>query len=441
MKAKSSFFSVPELIAQKRDGLALSNEQIKTIIEAYTDGRVPDYQMSALAMAIYFQGMNDEETVALTMAMRDSGRIVDLSSVKARCVDKHSTGGVGDKVSICLAPLVASCGVAVPMVSGRGLGHTGGTLDKLESIPGFNISLPISRVLKQLQTLNCALIGQTKDIAPADKKLYALRDVTGTVESIPLITASILSKKLAAGIDALVLDVKAGQGAFMKNEKDAKALARSLVRVGKLAKKQVTAFLTNMESPLGLSIGNALETKEALQLLHGQGPDDLRECTLVLGAEMLRLGKVVRTEAQGRKRLLEAINDRSALEHMKKIIKAQGGDPRVADEPDRLPSATRKIMLKAPKTGYLRSIDALEIGRCATALGAGRLTVNDSIDPAVGMLLQAKPGDQLRKGAPLVELHIKRDGLDSAIQDRILASFEFSATRPKLKPLILEVLR
>ncbi|MGE3635822.1 MAG: thymidine phosphorylase, partial [Sandaracinaceae bacterium] len=281
--------TIPELIAQKRDGKALADDEIRHLIATFTNGDLADYQMTALAMAICIRGMTPAETAALTLAMRDSGRVVELGGEPGRCVDKHSTGGVGDKVSICLAPIVAACGVKVPMVSGRGLGHTGGTLDKLEAIPGFSVSMSVDAFVEQVNRIGCALIGQTADIAPADKRLYALRDVTGTVESVPLITASILSKKLAEGIDGLVLDVKVGDGAFMKSLDDARALAESLVRVGKLAKKKVTAILTPMDSPIGRTIGNALETREALEVLRGHGPSDLAQLTFVLGAEMIRL--------------------------------------------------------------------------------------------------------------------------------------------------------
>ena len=318
--------SVPELIARKRDGGTLEAGEIQSLIDGYVDGTVTDYQMAALAMAVFFQGMRPEETVALTEAMRDSGEVVRFPDLPHPKVDKHSTGGVGDKVSLCLAPLVAACGVPVPMVSGRGLGHTGGTLDKLEAIPGFRVDLPTTRFVAQTTELGCCLIGQTAEIAPADKRLYALRDVTATVESIPLITASILSKKLAEGIDGLVLDVKVGRGAFMKSEDDARALARSIVRVGKLAGKRVTAVLTAMEAPLGRTVGNAIETAEAFEVLTGGGPEDLVEVTLVLAAEMLRLGGVDKSTAKARKRLEAAIRDGSAADKMEAIVSAQGGD-------------------------------------------------------------------------------------------------------------------
>lgn len=397
--------SVPELIARKRDGGALESTEIESLIQGFVDGSVADYQMSAFAMAVFFEGMTFDETVAMTLAMRDSGRVVDLSHLPAPKVDKHSTGGVGDKVSICLAPIVAACGVVVPMMSGRGLGHTGGTLDKLEAIPGFRVDLSIRRFRAQLAKVGCALIGQTADLAPADKKLYALRDVTATVESVPLITSSILSKKLAEGIDALVLDVKVGRGAFMKTEDEARALADSLTRVGRLAGKRVKALITNMDTPLGLTIGNALETAEALDVLHGGGPDDLRELTFELGAEMLRAGGVTRSRAQADRRVRAAVADGRALEKMREIVRAQGGDPAVVDEPDRLKLARHRRVVRAPTDGFVTDIDPLELGLVSVGLGAGRATTEDSVDPGAGIALHAKVGDRVRAGDPLATLY------------------------------------
>ncbi len=431
---------MPELIAIKRDGQFLSEPQIKFIIESYTKGIVPDYQMSALAMAIVLRGMTDAETTSLTLAMRDSGKIMDLSSVSAPCVDKHSTGGVGDKVSICLAPMVAACGVAVPMISGRGLGHTGGTVDKLQSIPGFQTELSPSQVLRQLKAFNCALISQTKDIAPADKRLYALRDVTATVESIPLITASILSKKLASGIDGLVLDVKTGRGAFMKTRKEARLLAQSLVRVGRLAQKRVSAFLTDMDTPMGLAIGNALETKEAFEVLHGGGPDDLRECTMVLGAEMLRIAGIANGQAACRKLLNNTLRDGTAIRVMQRVIKAQHGDPRVVEEPDRLPSAPYQVPLLASRSGIVTAIDALEIGRSAVILGAGRQQVKDHIDPAAGMVLHVKLGDRIKARQPLLTVHSSQPEIAPALRQRLLAAVQLGSRPIKSPPLVLEAI-
>lgn len=433
--------SIPELIAKKRDGGALSDEEVHAWIEGFVRGEVADYQMSAFAMAVYFQGMTPSETAALTLAMRDSGEVVDLSSVPGIKVDKHSTGGVGDKISICLAPMVAACGVPVPMISGRGLGHTGGTLDKLEAIPGFNVDASVARFRRQVAKVGCALIGQTKTLAPADKRLYALRDVTATVESIPLITASILSKKLAEGIDALVLDVKVGKGAFMKTQDDARVLAKSIVRVGRLAGKRVSALLTRMDAPLGFTIGNALETAEAIEVLHGGGPDDVVECTMALGAEMLRLGGVAKTEAAARRRLAECIADGSAAKKMEAIIAAQGGDERVVAEPDRLPSAPHVVTVKSPTAGYVKEIDALALGRSSVVLGAGRSRADEAIDPAVGIVLAKKPGDAVAVGEPLLRLHV-RDRADARqVKARVLDAFTVAKRRPKSQPLVIEAIR
>jgi pyrimidine-nucleoside phosphorylase len=433
--------STPELIAKKRDGGELSAQEIVQLIRGFTAGEVADYQMTAFAMAALIRGMTPAETTALTLAMRDSGSVVDTSGIAARKVDKHSTGGVGDKVSICLAPLVAACGVAVPMVSGRGLGHTGGTLDKLEAIPGFSVSMDTPRFVQQVKDLGCALIGQTADIAPADKRLYALRDVSATVESIPLITASILSKKLAEGIDALVLDVKVGRGAFMKTPRDARALAGSLVRVGRLAKKQVTAFLTPMEAPLGRAIGNALETAEAFEVLHGRGPEDLRELTIILGAEMLRLGGVAKTERDGRRQIEAAITSGRGAGRMRQIVRAQGGDARTIDEPDRLPQARRTVPVLAVKSGYVTAADALELGLAAVAMGAGRTRADQGVEPRVGIVVNAKPGEPIQRGAPLATLHVNDAKLDQAIAERVAGAFEIGPRPRRSSPLVLDVIR
>ncbi len=423
--------SVPELIARKRDGGALSDAEIRALVAGFLNGSVEDYQMSAFAMAVYFRGMTFDETVAMTLAMRDSGRIVDLSRLDAPKVDKHSTGGVGDKVSICLAPMVAACGVAVPMMSGRGLGHTGGTLDKLEAIPGFRVDLSVAQFRAQLRKVGAALIGQTGSLAPADKRFYALRDVTGTVESIPLITSSILSKKLAEGIDALVLDVKVGRGAFMKTEADARALARSLVRVGRLSGTRVSALLTDMDTPLGSTIGNGIETAEALALLQGEGPDDLMEVTLELGAEMLRLSGVERSRAQASRRLREAIRSGAAGEKMKDIIVAQGGDPRVVDEPDRLPLGRQRATIRAESGGFAAGIDACELGHVSMALGAGRTRVEDPVDPKAGIRLHVKLGDKVRLGEPLATLYSSKQRLLIASAERATNAFSIRTRRTK----------
>ena len=431
---------VPDLIARKRDGGELSRDEISRLIASYTKDETPDYQMSAFAMAVFFRGMTAEETVALTEAMRDSGKVVDLSAIPGPKVDKHSTGGVGDKVSICLAPIVAAAGVRVPMVSGRGLGHTGGTLDKLEAIPGFTVDQSLRRYRSLVRRYGMALLGQTADIAPADKRLYALRDVTGTVESIPLITASILSKKLAEGIDALVLDCKVGKGAFMRTQKEAEALARSIVEVGRRAGTPVSALLTAMDEPLGHAVGNALETREALEVLHGGGPEDLVAITIRLGAEMLRLGGVARGRA-AEQRLKQAIRDRSALQTMVRLTKAQGGDPRVVYEPDRLPKAPHRHLVRASAGGFVREINAKCIGLAAMRLGAGRATVEDAIDPAVGIVLKAKVGDRVDKGAPIAELHLRRASQAAQGAREVGEAFRFGRTRKAPGPLVVGTIR
>ncbi|MCS6857544.1 MAG: thymidine phosphorylase [Sandaracinaceae bacterium] len=434
-------FSVPELIIKKRNGQALSESEIRFLIDGFVKGKVADYQMSALAMAIYFRGMSLEETVALTLAMRDSGRVIDGRLFRGRRIDKHSTGGVGDKVSICLAPLVAACGVSVPMVSGRGLGHTGGTLDKLESIPGFKVTLPIEQFIQQVRDIGCALIGQSDEIAPADKRLYALRDVTGTVDSIPLITASILSKKLAEGIDGLVLDVKVGRGAFMKTEEEARALAESIVRVGTLAGKEVTAVLSNMDAPLGNAIGNVVEAKEAIELLHGKGPEDLRELTLVLGAEMLLLARIAKNERDARRKLESAINDRSGLRVLRQVVEAQGGDPFCVDDPSRLPRAPRIVPVLSKKRGVVQAIDALEAGLLAVSMGAGRTRADQPIDPLVGIVLHKKIGDRVGVGDTLCELHLAEHHEPEPFVTRALSIFQIGSQASSPKPLVIDIVR
>ena len=433
--------TVPELIAHKRDGGALSEAEIQGLIEGFTAGDVADYQMSAFAMATFLKGMTPKETAALTLAMRDSGRVVELKKAPGRYVDKHSTGGVGDKISICLAPIVAACGVRVPMVSGRGLGHTGGTLDKLEAIPGFSVEMTVKQFIAQTDRLGCALIGQTGDIAPADKRLYALRDVTGTIESIPLITASILSKKLAEGIDGLDLDVKGGKGAFMKSLDDARALAKSIVRVGKLAKKKVTAVLTTMDTPLGHAVGNALETAEAIDVLHGRGPADVREITFALGAEMIRLAGLAKTEKEARAQMAQAIASGAAAEVMRKIIAAQGGDPAVVDDLNKLPRAKSKLAVKAPKSGFVHGIDAMEIGLTGVALGAGRTRADQDVNPAVGVMLEKKQGDRVQKGETLAYLHVDARKGTKPLLDRVAAAYQLGPRPPSVKPLVLDVIR
>jgi len=426
-----------ELIARKRDGGRLTEDRIARVIRDYMSGELADYQMSALLMAIFFRGMDDAETVALTRAMLHSGDVLDLSSVPGAKVDKHSTGGVGDKVSICLAPLVAACGVRVPMVSGRGLGHSGGTLDKLEAIPGFDVRLDVPTFVRIVREVGTCLIGQTDRIAPADRRIYALRDVTATVESIPLIVASILSKKLAEGIDALVLDVKVGRGAFMKTEADARALAGALVRVGTAAGKRVTALLTDMSAPLGLTVGNGLETREAIEVLHGRGPADTVECTLALGAEMLLLGGAAATAEEARAKLAQAIASGAGVELFARLIAAQKGDPRVAEDPSLLPAAPVVVELRAASGGHVAGLDPLEIGLSAVALGAGRTRADQAVDPAVGLEILAPRGARVDRGAPLCRIHARRPEDAEAIRARVEAAFELSPDPVTPPPLVI----
>ncbi|MBL8677718.1 MAG: thymidine phosphorylase [Myxococcales bacterium] len=430
--------TVPELIACKRDGGALSAEEIQWLIRRYTDGTLPDYQMSALAMAVFFQGMSEEEMVALTLAMRDSGAVLDLGHVPGRKVDKHSTGGVGDKVSIALAPWVAACGVRVPMVSGRGLGHTGGTLDKLEAIPGFSVNTTTERFIELVATVGTGMIGQTKDVAPADKRLYALRDVTATVESVPLIVASILSKKLAEGIDALVLDVKVGRGAFMKDLDRARTLASALVRTAKGAGKDCVALLTHMDYPLGFTVGNALETAEAFAILHRRAPADLTECTVELAIEMLVLGHVARTRDEARAKLERALDDGSALATARRMVQEQGGDPRVVDDPSLLPATKTRTPIRARSAGFVHGIDALEVGLAGVALGAGRTRSEDSVDPAVGFVLAKTVGDAVALDEVVAWVHSDDEARALEAARRVGAAFSIASDKPATRPLVIE---
>jgi pyrimidine-nucleoside phosphorylase len=426
-----------ELIARKRDGIRLSEAQIERLVRAFGSGELADYQMSAFLMAVFFRGMDDAETVALTRAMLRSGDEIDLRDVAGVKVDKHSTGGVGDKVSICLAPLVAACGVPVPMVSGRGLGHTGGTLDKLEAIPGFCVSLDVETFRRIVREAGACLIGQTERIAPADKRMYALRDVTATVESIPLIVASILSKKLAEGIDALVLDVKVGRGAFMKTEQSARALAEALVRVGTAAGKKVVALLTDMSAPLGRAVGNAIETREAIDVLHGKGPADLIECTFALGSEMLVIGKVAKDDAEAREKMRAAIASGRAAEVMERIVAAQGGDPSVVRAPEKLALASVVVPIQADRAGYVTGIDALEIGLTGVAMGAGRTRVDQKVDPAVGIELEVARGDRVERGATLAKLYVRKAGDAELVRARLAGAFTIGDAREATPPLVI----
>jgi pyrimidine-nucleoside phosphorylase len=429
-----------EVIHRKRDGHPVPPEAVAELVTRYAEGSVPDYQMAAFCMAVFFRGMSEAELQALTGAMLHSGDVLDLSDIAGPKVDKHSTGGVGDKTSLAVAPLAAACGVKVPMVSGRGLGHTGGTLDKLESIPGFQIHLPVARFREVLASVGACLIGQTDRIAPADRKLYALRDLTATVESIPLIAASILSKKLAEGIDGLVLDVKVGSGAFMKRLPEARLLARTLCGLGRGMGKDVTALVTDMDQPLGRAVGNALEVKEILDLLHGGGPADLRELTVALAAEMLLLGGVAASEAEARGRVEQAISDGRGLRKLREIVAAQGGDPGALDDPGGLPRATATLEVGSPAAGRVEAVDAEALGLAAMALGAGRSRIEDRVDPGAGLEVWKKVGDPVDVGESLVRLHVGSAPLEppETVAARVRGAYRIGAGPATAGPLVLE---
>ncbi len=431
-------FSAVDLIRNKRDGHAHSAEDIRNFILHFMAGRVTDYQMSAWLMAALLRGLDDGETAALTEAMLHSGKVLKLPSVKASKVDKHSTGGVGDKISLCLAPMAAACGVAVPMISGRGLGHTGGTLDKLEAIAGYRVQLDAKSFERVVREVGVSMIGQSPELAPADRRMYALRDVTATVECIPLIVASILSKKLAEGIDGLVLDVKVGRGAFMKDLKSARALAGALVRVGQSAGKRVVALLTDMSAPIGRTIGNALETREAIEVLTGVGPADTRELTLTLGAEMLLLANAERTLRAARVRCERALADGSALERFTRMVKAHGGDARMVEDPRRLPSAKAKFRVLAARSGYVSACDPYALGLACVALGAGRTRADQAVDPSAGIELCAQRGNHVRRGEPIAVIHARSKALAVSQAARVAAAFEISALKPKASRIVLQ---
>lgn len=430
-----------DIIAKKRDGRALTRDEISSFVAGVTSGAWPEYQASALLMAIVLRGMTPEETAWLTDAMVTSGIRVDLRKIPGIKVDKHSTGGVGDKTSLILAPVVAACGLPVPMMSGRGLGHTGGTLDKLESIPGFSVRLSLEEMMRALEKVGCAMIGQTDRIAPADKKLYALRDVTATVESIPLISASIMSKKIAEGIDALVLDVKTGSGAFMKSEADSRRLAESLVSIGNTSGVRTEAIITDMDTPLGRAVGNSIEVIECIEAMRGRGPSDLMEVTMALTVPLLVLGKAAATGAEARQMALRAIDSGAALERFRRIIEVQGGDPHVVDDESRLPQVDHRYVVKADRSGYVVRMDAGLVGRASVVLGAGRDRVEDPVDPAVGILVNAKPGTSVRAGDALLEV-IYRDEtrLGSAIE-LLTRAIAIGDAPPSPRPLILGEVR
>jgi len=428
------------VIARKRDGHVLTREEIGAFVRGATDGTWEDYQLSAMLMAVFLRGMNAEETAHYAEAMMRSGVVADLSDIPGVKVDKHSTGGVGDKISIPLAPMVVACGVPVPMISGRGLGHSGGTLDKLESIPGFRTDLSLAAYHAQVAKLGCALIGQTKDLAPADKKLYALRDVTATVECIPLICGSILSKKLAEGIDALVLDVKFGRGAFMKTLAEARQLAEALVRVGQAGGKQVRALLTAMDQPLGRTVGNALEVAESVACLRGEGPADVMEITYALGSHMLILGGVARDETEARRQLERVVASGAALARLREIVAAQGGDVRVIDDPARLARAQFQVPLPAPRSGVVSDVDAMGVALAALRLGAGRAKAADRIDPAVGVSHLVKIGERVAAGQALAVIHANDEAALAEARTMLGRAIAVGDEAPAKQPLVAETI-
>lgn len=427
-----------ELIKAKRDGKVLEPGPIRAFLDAYTKGEVTDYQMSAMCMAVFFRGLNAVELGAWTRAMLESGEVLDLSETKGIKVDKHSTGGVGDKVSLSLAPLAAACGVPVPMISGRGLGHTGGTLDKLESIPGFNVNLSVADYRRLVRDVGCCLIGQTATLAPADKKLYALRDVTATVDCIPLIASSIMSKKLAEGIDALVLDVKVGSGAFMKTIEDARTLATTMIGIGGEMGKKVVALLTDMDQPLGRAVGNSLEVIEAVEMLRRKAPADYTEITLALTSEMLVLGGKAKDDAGARKLLFEAMDSGAAEKKFCEIVTAQGGDADAIRDLSKLPRARTLVAVKAPRDGVVTAIASEAIGIAAMVLGAGRAKSSDVIDPAVGFMLEKKVGDPVKAGETLITMHVNEDARVKEVTERVIAAYSIGTTAPPKRPLVLE---
>lgn len=439
--ASAATFRAIDVIRKKRDAGELSRGEIESLVKAYTAGDIPDYQVSAWLMAVVLRGMTRAETAALTDAMLRSGEVLDPSSLPGKKVDKHSTGGVGDKTSLVLAPLAAAAGITVPMISGRGLGHTGGTLDKLEAIPGFNVNLSVEQFRRVLETCGCAMIGQTDEIAPADRKLYALRDVTGTVESPYLICASIMSKKLAEGIDALVLDVKTGSGAFMKTEEDAAFLAELMVETGERMGKQMVALITDMDQPRGCMIGNALEVVESVNILRGEGPEDLRQLCLELAGWMLQLGGVAKTVAEGKKLSEKLIGSGKALDKFRQMVELQGGDPRVIDDPLKLPQAQHMMTLSSPRTGYLASLQCEQVGTACVVLGGGRERKEDSVDPAVGIVLHKKVGDAVSIGEPLATLHYNEESLAHCARELLVKSYRIAdSPAAEERPLIHRVI-
>ena len=424
-----------DIIHQKKNGLPLTEAEIRFLVKGYTDGSIPDYQMSAFLMAVCFRGMTAEETAALTMAMAQSGDMVDLSAIQGVKADKHSTGGVGDKTTLVVGPVVAACGVAVAKMSGRGLGHTGGTIDKLESIPGFQVSMSSEEFTRIVNTEGICIAGQSGNLAPADKKIYALRDVTATVDSIPLIAASIMSKKLASGADCIVLDVKTGSGAFMKTLEDSIALAQAMVEIGEHSGRKISALITQMDMPLGYAVGNSLEIKEAIAVLQGHGPNDLREISLALAAEMLLLaGKG--DESQCRSLAQDALASGRALQTFRAMVSAQGGNMAYIDNPDLFPEAPMALPVLSPESGYIVGMDAEGIGVASMLLGAGRETSGSGIDYSAGIIMHAKTGDYIQKGSPLATLYTSQTQKAQAAREKYLGAVSIQSEAPAVAPLI-----
>ncbi len=430
-----------DIIMKKRNGGELTKEEIDFFIGGYTKGEIPDYQVSALMMAIYFRKMTEAETLALTMAMADSGDRLDLSGIRGVKVDKHSTGGVGDKTSLALAPMVAACGIPVAKMSGRGLGHTGGTIDKLESFPGFTTALTTERFIDNVNRIGIAIMGQTADLAPADKKLYALRDVTATVDNLSLIASSIMSKKLAAGADAIVLDVKTGSGAFMKQEAEAKALAEEMVKIGKNAGRRTVAVISDMDQPLGFAVGNALEVREAIETLRGNGPEDFLELCLTLGSQMLMAGGKAESAREAEEMLRAVIADGSALGKLAEFVEAQGGDGSAVYHPELLPQAAIQEPVAAPESGYLSRIVCDEVGICSLILGGGRETKESEIDLSVGLVLRKKVGDYVEAGEPLAVIHANDADRAEQARARYLKACTIAGEAPERMPFIKNILR
>lgn len=429
-----------DIIMKKRNGEVLSKAEIDFFIEGYTKGEIPDYQVSALMMAIYFRGMNEEETLNLTMAMANSGDMLDLKEIKGVKVDKHSTGGVGDKTSLALTPMVAACGAKVAKMSGRGLGHTGGTIDKLESFEGFTTGIETEDFIKNVNTIGISIMGQTADLAPADKKLYALRDVTATVDNMSLIASSIMSKKLAAGADAIVLDVKCGSGAFMKAEEDALALAREMTKIGNTAGRKTIAVVSDMDQPLGFAVGNALEVKEAIDTLKGNGPKDFVELCMELGSQMLVASGIASDDKEAKVRLQEVIDNGSALEKLIQFVEAQGGSREAILDTDKLPKANIVEPLLAPKSGYISQIICDEVGICSLILGGGRETKESEIDLAVGIMLEKKVGDYVEENEPIAILHANDENKLKTAKERLLKAYSFSHTEPAKQVMIKHII-